>query len=1174
MSQILHNLNPPQRQAVETTEGPVLVLAGPGSGKTRVLTRRIAYLIEERGIAPWNILAVTFTNKAAREMEERVVALIGANFPPPPPGQRQRLGGLTIGTFHNICARVLRIDVEAAGFQRNWVIYDSADQLTLVRTILKEMNLDEKRFSPQAIRARIGRWKNELIQPVKVQAASYFDEICGRIYGRYQQIMLLNNAMDFDDLLMRTTLLLRDNLDVRQKYQRKWQYILVDEFQDTNTAQYQLVTLLAGEPAGRRNLFVVGDEDQCVIEGTPICTERGNIAVQKLRQDDVLLVGAGHGSIAHASMDAQLRRAYTGPVVDVRTRGGYTLTATPEHCVFGRFSSAGSYHYVYLMYAERLGYRIGRTGATRSNGKKTYPGFQERLRQERGDAIWLLQAAEDAADAAYWEARLSAQYGLPTVCFYAGGRKLAMDDEKIRRLYADLDTRSAAARLAQERGLSLDYPHHVPQATIRGGSVRKTISFTMFGSKKQRLGRTRWEQIQDPWHLHELSICSSDEQFRQEVATVLPTNAHKKHYWAARRQNGNYDELAQTLAQLRDAVSGARVWRRALFTEHRYDFMPIGHLLPGALVPVMDGHGCIVEDEVVEVTRRTYDGFVYDLSVPTYRNYVAGGIVVHNSVYRFRGADYRNVLRFRRDYPDARTILLQQNYRSTQSILDVANAVIAENSNRTPKELFTDNGEGLKVMVYEAYNEIEEAAWVCDEIARLQAEAGFRLGDCAVMYRTNAQSRALEEAFVTRQVRHRLVGATRFYERKEVKDALAYLRVVHNPSDSVALDRIVNTPPRGIGAKTWLATKDWAAEAGASEYLCLRVLHHGHDGVAEAAGHSALLHGPGLGRRAVNALANFSAMLESWVQMAANQQYESVANLLDHILEDAGYIDRLRDGSDEGEDRFANLQELRGVAAQYTPGMPGLEEGMDALSLFLQEVSLVSDADQIDEGNDAVTLMTLHTAKGLEYPVVFIVGMEERILPHARSIESEDEEEIAEERRLAYVGITRAKRRLYLLHTFRRSLWGSSEVQEPSRFLADIPPHLLRGMVDRQARRAASYNRATRWDDDNRSTWGGPTGREGKSARQSYWSPEGRSAENRPGNSSAGKTVRRPGRTRKTAAKTETQYHRRQSVQHPKYGVGTVIDAVIVGRDEEVTVAFPGVGIKKFLASIANLKKL
>ncbi len=790
MSRLLDDLNPQQRQAVETVTGPVLVLAGPGSGKTRVLTRRIAYLMDEAGVAPWNILAVTFTNKAAREMRERVIQLVGESFPPPLPGQPQRLGGLTIGTFHSVCARILRVEHDAAGYQRNWVIYDTADQLALIRAILREMNLDEKRYSPQVIRARISGQKNELIPPERYQAQDYFGEIVGRVYGRYQQVLLLNNALDFDDLLMQTVLLFRGQEPILRKYQRKWPFLLVDEFQDTNSAQYELVKLLANEPEGRRNIFVVGDEDQ--------------------------------------------------------------------------------------------------------------------------------------------------------------------------------------------------------------------------------------------------------------------------------------------------------------------------------------------------------------------------------SIYRFRGADYRNVRRFRQDYPEATVVLLEQNYRSTQTILDAANAVIAKNRNRTPKQLHTVNGQGMKISVYEAYNEIEEAAFVCDEIQRLVMSKAFRLGDFAVMYRTNAQSRALEEAFVLRQIRHRLVGATRFYERKEIKDALAYLRLLHNPADSVAMDRIVNVPPRGIGLKTYAMLKDWAAALGISEYQALLLLHHGPDGLDRPLPPAAA-QDPGFGKRARNALVNFAAQLEAWVTQAQAGHYESVAELMDHVLQDAGYIDRLRDGSDEGEDRFANLQELRGVAAQYQPGMPGLEEGMTPLALFLQEISLVSDADEIDESKDAVTLLTLHTAKGLEFPVVFMVGLEEGILPHARSLESDDPEAMAEERRLCYVGITRAKKRLYLLHTFRRSLWGSSELQEPSRFLTDIPSHLLAGMVDKQRRRQASYQRATTWDSPDR---GRPRGR-GRWAGERGRAGSGGSSRGR------GKRAARPGGQTK-----QGQFKRRDSVEHAKFGVGTVIDSVVMGGDEEVTVAFPGVGIKKFLASLANLKKL
>ena len=681
MSQILSELNSQQEEAVRATEGPVLVLAGPGSGKTRVLTRRIAYLIEEQSVDPWHILAVTFTNRAAREMTERVVSMIGHKFPPAKPGQRLNLGGLTIGTFHSVCARVLRVEVEAVGFQRNWVIYDSADQLSLIREILKEMDLDEKRFNPRAILGQIGSWKNALVSPEAVQADGYMQEICDRVYVRYQQLLRHNNAMDFDDLLMHAVLLLRQNEEIRRKYQNKWRYSLVDEFQDTNTAQYDLAALLVGAPEGKNNIFVVGDEDQ--------------------------------------------------------------------------------------------------------------------------------------------------------------------------------------------------------------------------------------------------------------------------------------------------------------------------------------------------------------------------------SIYRFRGADYRNVLRFRRDYPAARVVLLEQNYRSTQSILDVANAVISQNANRTPKKLHTDSGAGRMVTVHEAYNEIEEAEYVLDTASRMSDRSGLGLGGAAVLYRTNAQSRALEEACVRRHVRYRLVGATRFYERLEIKDVLAYLRLVHNPSATVALDRIIGKPPRGIGQRTYADLKDWAASSTDSEWDALRFLLENEEDDSRSdspdISRSAIAPPP-FGARARNALVRFAHSLASWVEIAAQGKYESVATLMDLILTESGYLDRLHDGSEEGKERFENINELRAVAAQYRPGLDELEPGQDPLGLFLEEISLVSEQDDLDESQDALTLMTLHTAKGLEFPVVFMVGMEEGLLPHSRSLNSDDEEDVEEERRLAYVGITRAKRRLYLVHALSdENMWGNSEMQQTSRFLDEIPAESAAG---------------------------------------------------------------------------------------------------------------------------------
>ena len=812
MQQLLESLNPEQRAAVEAVEGPVLVLAGPGSGKTRVLTHRIAYMIDQSGIAPWNILAVTFTNKAAREMRERVEALIGDRFGDPLPGQSRRMGGLSIGTFHSICARILRVETDAIGYQRNWTIYDTADQRALVRSLMRELNLDEKRYNPRAVQAHISSRKNELITPDRYQSESYFEEIVGRVYDRYQQALVQNNAMDFDDLLLRTALLFQRNTLVRAKYQQKWPYVLVDEFQDTNSVQFELLRLLVNEPDGRRNLFGVGDEDQ--------------------------------------------------------------------------------------------------------------------------------------------------------------------------------------------------------------------------------------------------------------------------------------------------------------------------------------------------------------------------------SIYRFRGADYRNVARFRRDYPDARVILLEQNYRSTQTILDVANELIANNRNRTPKRLRTENGKGVEVSLYEAYNEIEEAAYVGDEIERLVGSRAFEAGDIAVMYRTNAQSRALEETFVLRQIKHKLVGGTRFYERKEIKDALAFLRLVNNPADSVALDRIINVPARGIGVKSYAAFKEWAQSVGVSDYVALQILHHGPERVSQKVGRLLpdVAYSCPLKTRARNAFADFSAMLEEWIERNEANRFESVADLLDHVMSSSSYVDSLRDGTDEGEERYANLQELRGVGAQYLPGLAGMQEDQTPLSLFLEEISLVSDADSIDEGAGAVTLMTLHTAKGLEFPVVFIVGLEDGILPHARSLESGDVEDMEEERRLCYVGVTRAKKRLHLLHAYRRSLWGSSEIQTPSRFLEELPERLLSGKVNRQARRQHAYERATSWD-GGRDAVRGARGAASSAGRNSGARQSGYDWTNNRERSSANTTWSSssrsaPKRARAARPTQPTRFNRRDSVEHAKFGVGTVIESQVIAGTEEVTVAFPGIGIKKLDADLAELKKL
>jgi DNA helicase-2/ATP-dependent DNA helicase PcrA len=723
--EFLEGLNPQQQKAVAISDGPVLVLAGPGSGKTRVLTSRVAWLVLERDVAPWRIMAVTFTNKAAREMRERLERLLGPSC----------ARSLTLGTFHATCARILRREAEPASIPRDYVIFDADDQFRLVKQAIRDLNLDDKRYRPRAVHGAISRAKNELVPPEAYSTGSYYGEVVKRVYERYQALLTANNGLDFDDLLMVTARLFGQTPDVLEKYQERYRYVLVDEFQDTNQAQYVLLRQLSGR---HHNLFCVADEDQ--------------------------------------------------------------------------------------------------------------------------------------------------------------------------------------------------------------------------------------------------------------------------------------------------------------------------------------------------------------------------------SIYRWRGADYRNIRRLRDDHPDLVTVLLEQNYRSTQTILDAAHAVIRHNPDRTDKSLFTRRGRGPKLSVHEAYDQDEEAQFIVDTIAQLVAsspigdgQGGVRPGDCAVMYRTNAQSRAFEEAFIRAGLPYRLVGATRFYARREIKDLIAFLRLIHNPSDGVSMARVISVPPRGIGQKTLAVLENASQERSISVYQVLKEIPDPKSQVSN------------LGTRARRVLASFLELLEGWITARAHL---TVAQLIDRVLEDTRYADYLRDGTDEGEDRWANVLELRDVAAEY--------EDL-TLTDFLADVALVSDVDNLNDAADAPTLLTLHSAKGLEFPVVFITGLEEGMLPHSRSLD--DPEQMAEERRLMYVGLTRAKDRLFLTYAFIRTRYGDSEPSAPSRFLDDIPPELVSGSW-RQARR-------------------------GTSQRATMWQP-----------------------TREAARPAQARFHVGQRVRHATFGEGLVVESRVDGGDEIVTVVFEEVGPKRLMASLACLEWL
>jgi superfamily I DNA/RNA helicase/intein/homing endonuclease len=864
---------------------------------TRVITHRIAWLVGEKGILPWNILAVTFTNKAATEMKERLEKLIGSSA-----------RDVAVGTFHAICARVLRREVERSdiGLNRYFVIYDDDDQIALVKRILVDMQFDPKQFNPRMIHSIISRAKNELLSPAEFAKSvnRYPEEIAARVFARYDDELRSNNAVDFDDLILLTWRLWERNPDVLRDYQRRYRYIHVDEFQDTNPAQYELVRLLAGgtaETPGHTNICAVGDDDQCLVAGTQITMADGLLrAIEDVAAGDSLLSGYGSGEFRPARVLSSARREGRTTGIAIITRAGRRLVSTPEHIHFA-------------------GYRHSHTLSRKAN---------------RNQLVMTL--CDDRNDLAPMH-RIS------------------------------LVGNDIAARTALE---------------VAGLSVRGTGH-----------GDTGWR--------HETANAS--------MASIVRTAEHVR---------GLLD-----VEIIRNARLGKNDRERP--GGNSLPFIPAASVRPGMVM--FDANGGYDLVESVEVM--ALDAPVYDLNIEGTHNFIANGIVTHNSIYGWRGANPEVVRDFQRDFPTMRVIVLEQNYRSTQNILDAAQGVVKRNVSRREKQLWTERGGGEKITVHEAYNEEDEAAFVVNEIRRLVARGVCELRDCAVMYRTNAQSRALEEQFIRSGLRYVVVGSKKFYERKEIKDMLAYLRLLLNPADTASLQRIINVPARKIGPKTLNELLMWAERQDLSVTDALhRVEEH-----------------PTLATGSKRALAGFTALMDRLRTVAHERPLPDV---IDQIVLQTGYAQELRDGTDEGEDRWNNVQELRRVASDFAEMDPET-----ALPLFLENVALVGGSDTVQTGEngslaneeqrqDAVTLITLHAAKGLEFPVVFVVGLEEGILPHSRSMESQ--RELEEERRLAYVGITRAMHRLYLVRAFRRSFFGGNALmQEPSRFLEEIPRQLV-----------------------------------------------------------------------------------------------------------------------------------
>jgi len=1071
---LLESLNPTQLEAVKQTEGPLLILAGAGSGKTRVLTHRIAYILEQGLAGPDEILAITFTNKAAREMKDRVALLVG-------PDSRK----MWVSTFHAFCARILRAHADKLGYKREFTIYDGGDQVRLVKRCIVELGKDPKRFNPRSFQSQISDAKNKLLSADDYlrQTEGYIAENVAEVYDLYQRRLYENNAMDFDDLIMQTVVLLEIFPDVRQRYQTRFKYIHVDEYQDTNHAQYKLVNILA---AGHRNLCVVGDDDQCLAEGTPVTMGDGSTRpIERVRVGDEVLSCYGSGDFRSARVTG-VSRSSKREGIAVTTGGGRRIVSTPEHVHFAgyKLGLTPQLHMTYLMRRRDKGFRVG-TSRTYTNGRvKPVVGFMQRSRQEHADAAWVVSTHGTEGEARAAETTLSLKYQLPTLPFVARAGSengLVANQVLIDGVFAGVECEAGGRRLLTDSGLGYDAPHYLPQSYT---GRRRNVVITLCGDRR---GKTP---------MHRISMVGRDEEGRRALESlglsvrVAKAGSSSWRYESCFRDYGAAMKIVDRIRSVLE-VSMQRVARLGtdnggLVEGKSLPFTPASAVRPGMAMFVADGGYDIVE----KVEKVTLEHPVYDIDVQGTHNFVADGVITHNSVYSWRGADIQNILDFEGDYPEAVVVKLEQNYRSTQTILSAANAVVANNASRKRKELWTAGGEGERIRVFTAADEYAEARFVVSEIERL-TESGSSPRDVAVFYRTNAQSRALEDVLVREGVPYQIVGGVRFYERAEIKDTMAYLAVIANPADSSSLERIVNVPKRGLGSTSVAKLQEYARRNGISLY----------DALAE----TDEVDLTGAAKKACRAV---RGLFEGW-RVAAREV--PPAEIIAAVLDESGYRKELEvENTVEAESRLENLEELINAAREYE-SVEGLGATLDG---FLQGQALYSEADKTTpEGR--ITLMTLHNAKGLEYPHVFIVGMEEGTFPHARSM---DEQNLEEERRLCYVGITRAMGTLTLSYAKLRSNWGDREYQMPSRFLSEIPDEYKSGAISGGTTAGAG-----------RGGWGGALPRQGSSSAS-------------------------------RAAGTGESYKAGERVRHAKFGEGEVVEAtetrlvVRFGRDEKILV--------------------
>src|SRR5438874_1127705 len=1016
VSPILAPLNEAQRAAVTAPLGPVLVLAGAGSGKTRVLTHRIAWVIQAEGVSPHGILAVTFTNKAAGEMRARVERLLGVPS-----------GALWIGTFHGIAHRLLRLHWREAKLAQGFQIMDSEDQQRLIKKVIRAAELDDTRWVPREVQWFINSNKDEGRRPgqLKDENDPTRRQLI-RLYAAYQAACASSGVVDFAELLLRAFELWRDNPALLSHYRRRFQHVLVDEFQDTNAIQYEWIRQLAAPgpeaPPGQHAAaarsaaaaaasfpFVVGDDDQCLAAGTLVTLADGSKRpIEAVSPGDLVMSSYGSGALRPAKVTERLARERSGRMLTLYMRSGRSICSTPEHTHFAGYllGETPQTYFLYLMHKESVGWRLGTSQLYTNGQEKPMLGFKQRSAQEHADGTWIIRTHSTENDARLDEMLTSLRYGVPTLPFSPRKGKavngLVHDAKYISHLFQSLDTDSAALRLLEDVGLDPEQPHYRPRGR---NSNRHNIVITLCADRRGA----------SP--MHRISVAGGARAVRRILeAQGLSVRAAKHNHrsWRFETVRKDFGELMTIARRIRDELDAQSVLQGLMY-KRSLPFVTAAAIRPGMVVATDANSFDVVE----RIEAQPYTGEVYDLNIERTHNFIAGGVITHNSIYRFRGASARHLEQFRRDYPGAQLFRLEQNYRSTGTILEAANGLIGHNASRLGKKLWTAGARGEPIRLYTAFNERDEAEFVTHRIREHVARGGTRR-EIAILYRSNAQSRVFEEAFLSARVPYRVYGGLRFFERAEIKDALAYLRLLANRRDDASFERVVNLPPRGVGAKSLEALRERARADGSSLW--------------EAAAAS-LAAGGALGAKAGGAIHGFMALIE---RLAAERGALALHEQVDQVLKTSGLIEHYRrDKADRGETRVENLEELVSAARGFTP--EGSE--LPPLEAFLAHAALESGEGQADEWEDCVQMMTLHSAKGLEFPVVFLAGMEEGLFPHQRSLT--DLDGLEEERRLAYVGMTRAMRQLYLTCAEQRRLHGVDSYGQISRFVREIPEDLI-----------------------------------------------------------------------------------------------------------------------------------